>query len=117
AGLVARWLPREAVGAEATVAPPAAIDLDHFQKIDLRVALITEARKHPKAEKLYVLSVDAGEGRPRQVVAGLAGAYKPEDLVGRRGILVGDFKPATIPGILSEGVILAPGADPLVALA
>ncbi|HJZ88589.1 MAG TPA: methionine--tRNA ligase [Polyangia bacterium] len=117
AELLARWLPPEAVGAEATVAPPAAIDLDHFQKIDLRVALITEARKHPKAEKLYVLSVDAGEGRPRQVVAGLAGAYKPEDLVGRRVILVANLKPATIRGILSEGMILAAGEDEVVALA
>ena len=49
---------------------------------DLRVARVLEARAHPNADRLLVLSIDAGEPMPRQLVAGIAGKYAPEELAG-----------------------------------
>jgi methionyl-tRNA synthetase len=121
AELLAKWLPPDAnnnAPAPAPVAKPLAPEasIDDFKKLDFRVAEIKAARKHPKADKLLHLDVDAGEGRLRSVVAGVAELYKPEELVGRRVILLANLKPATIRGILSEGMILAAGEEKVVAL-
>jgi methionyl-tRNA synthetase len=81
--------------------------------MDLRVAVIRSAEAVPKAKKLLKLQVDIGEPRPRQVVAGIAEVFAPEDLVGRQVIFLANLEPATIRGITSEGMILAAG-DPVV---
>jgi methionyl-tRNA synthetase len=130
AELLARWVPTEqgvtppapapapAAAAAATAAPsaPEPISLADVQRLDLRVAVVREARRHPKADKLLHLDVDVGEGHLRSVVAGLAARYRPEELIGRRVILVANLKPATIRGILSEGMILAAGDQDVEAL-
>jgi methionyl-tRNA synthetase len=126
AELLGKWLPPDAQAVPtvdldtAKTQPVKALSpeasIDDFKKLDFRVAVIKAARKHPKADKLLHLDVDAGEGRLRSVVAGIAEIYSPDELVGRRVILLANLKPATIRGILSEGMILAAGEEKVVAL-
>ncbi|CAI2718056.1 methionine--tRNA ligase [Nitrospina watsonii] len=85
------------------------IQIDDFMRLDLRVALILEAEKVKKSKKLIKLKVDLGHEQ-RQVVAGIAESYEPEQLVGRKVILVANLKPAKLMGIESQGMILA-GSD------
>ena len=70
------------------------------------VARVLEAEKVEKADKLLKLKIDTGDGT-RTLVAGIALFYKPEDLVGRKIIIVKNLKPAKLRGILSQGMILA----------
>lgn len=88
--------------------PPQAepIGIEDFAKIELRVALVTKAEKHPKADKLLVLQLDLGY-ETRQVVSGIAQFYTPEVLVGKKLVLVANLKPAVLRGVESQGMILA----------
>lgn len=99
--LLARWRPQPRVETADD-----RISLEEFAKVDLRVAEVVAAEPIPKAKKLFKLTVDLGAER-RQVVAGLAEAYKPEELLGRRVIFVANLKPATIRGVESQGMVLA----------
>ncbi|KGG80878.1 methionine--tRNA ligase [Caloranaerobacter azorensis H53214] len=82
------------------------ITIDDFDKIDLRVAKVIEAKKHPNADKLLVLQLEVGDEK-RQVVSGISKYYNPEDLVGKNVILVANLKPIKLRGIESHGMILA----------
>lgn len=82
------------------------ITINDFAKVDLRVAEITQAEKHPKADKLLVLKLKVGDGT-RQVVSGIAKDYKPEDLIGMKVVLVANLKPVKLRGVESQGMILA----------
>ncbi|SKC83570.1 methionine--tRNA ligase [Maledivibacter halophilus] len=82
------------------------ITIDDFDKVDLKVAEVIEAEKHPKADKLLVLKIKVGD-ETRQVVSGIAQNYTPEDLVGMKVILVANLKPVKLRGIKSQGMILA----------
>lgn len=82
------------------------ITIDDFDKVDLKVAEVIEAEKHPKADKLLVLKLKVGD-ETRQVVSGIAQNYTPEDLVGMKVILVANLKPVKLRGIKSQGMILA----------
>ena len=84
--------------------------------MDLRVAKVVSAEAVPKAKKLLLLKVDVGEAEPRQVVAGIAEAFQPEQLIGRSVIFLANLKPATIRGVTSQGMILAAGGDAVVGL-
>jgi methionyl-tRNA synthetase len=90
-------------------APLAPIKIDDFSKIELRVGIVLGAAAVPKAKKLLHLSVDLGEPAPRSIVAGIAEAYAPDQLVGKRVIVVANLEPATIRGVPSQGMILAAG--------
>ena len=79
------------------------------------MAKIVSAEPVPKAKKLLKLVVDLGEEQ-RQVVAGIAEAYAPETLVGKKVIFVANLKPATIRGVESQGMILAAGGDTILGL-
>jgi methionyl-tRNA synthetase len=83
------------------------IEFDDFMKIDLRVALVKEAEKVAKSKKLIRLVVDAGEAEPRQILAGIAEHYQPEDLIGRRVVIVANLKPRKLMGLESQGMVLA----------
>ena len=83
------------------------ITLKEFQKLDLRVGKILEIENHQNADKLYILTVDLGEERPRQIVAGLKPCYKKEQLLNERAIFVANLEPTIIRGEKSEGMILA----------
>ncbi len=82
------------------------INIDDFSKVELRVGTIVECVKHPKAEKLLIEKIDIGN-EVRQIVSGIAESYKPEELVGKKVIVVCNLKPAELRGVKSEGMILA----------
>jgi len=86
------------------------ITFDEFKKMDLRVALILKAEKVEGAQKLLKLQIDVGTDQ-RQIVAGIAETYKPEDLLGKRLIVIANLKPAVIRGIESQGMLLAAVMD------
>ena len=86
------------------------IDIDEFKKVKMVVAEVLKAEKVEKADRLLRLEVNTGEDQ-RQLVAGIAQYYKPEELVGRKIIIVKNLKPAKIRGIESKGMILA-ASDP-----
>ena len=75
--------------------------------VDLRVAVIRVAEPVEGADKLLRLEVDLGEEELRQIVAGIAGIYTPEELLGRRIIVVANLKPVTLKGVESNGMLLA----------
>ncbi|MBR4554765.1 MAG: methionine--tRNA ligase [Ruminococcus sp.] len=82
------------------------ISIEDFAKADLRVALVKECEKVKKSKKLLCLQLDDGFGG-RQVVSGIAEWYKPEDLIGKKIIIVANLKPAKLCGVESQGMILA----------
>ncbi len=88
----------------------AIIGFDDFMKVELRTAQITECEPVPKAKKLLKLKVDLGY-ETRQVVSGIAKFYKPEDLIGKKIILVANLAPAKLCGVESEGMLLASGEE------
>lgn len=92
------------------VEPKEQITIDDFDKVELRVAKVIEAEKHPNADKLLVLQVQVGNEK-RQVVSGIAKDYKPEELVGKSLILVANLKPVKLRGVESKGMILAAAND------
>jgi methionyl-tRNA synthetase len=83
------------------------ISFQEFKKLDLKIAEIKEANDHPNADKLYVLKVELACGEERQIVAGIKGCYKKEDLLGRQIVLVANLEPAVIRGVESRGMLLA----------
>ncbi|HEY3398230.1 MAG TPA: methionine--tRNA ligase [Armatimonadota bacterium] len=98
-------------------AVPACLTYDQFQQMELRVGKVLEVEKAPKSDKLYVLQVDLGEETPRQIVAGLAQDFPPEEILGKLVIVVANLAPATIRGQRSYGMLLAAGeAQPLALL-
>lgn len=92
------------------------ISIDRFLEIDLRVAVVVAAERVAGADKLLRLDIDLGTER-RQIVAGIAKAYEPETLVGRRIVVVANLEPARIRGLDSQGMLLAAdlGGRPIVA--
>ncbi len=86
--------------------PTPEIDITEFAKIDLRVAEIKQAEKVEGADRLLKLQVEVG-GEPRQIVAGIAQHYKPEELIGKKVVIVANLKPAKIRGVESRGMLLA----------
>ena len=97
---------REQASGESEQAEP--IDIDEFLRTDLRVARITKAERVPGAERLLRLTLDDG-GKGRTVFAGIAGAYAPSILVGRKVVLVANLKPRKMRFGVSEGMVLAAG--------
>jgi methionyl-tRNA synthetase len=91
--------------AEAPVAQ--IITIDDFAKVELRAATVLEAEKVPKADKLLRLVIDVGEPRPRQILAGIAQHYAPEDVVGKKIIVVSNLAPRKLRGLESNGMLLA----------
>lgn len=86
------------------------IGIDEFAKIELRVAQVKHVEPVPKANKLLRLELDLGY-EERQVVSGIAQFYKPEDLVGKKVIVVTNLKPVKLRGVLSQGMVLAASKD------
>ncbi|HXF03902.1 MAG TPA: methionine--tRNA ligase subunit beta, partial [Blastocatellia bacterium] len=102
---------------ESAVTPSASpvgtfITIDDFAKVDLRAGTVVFAEKVEKADKLLRLLVDVGEAQPRQVVAGIAPYYTPEQLIGRRVILVANLQPRKLRGLESQGMVLAAVVGP-----
>ena len=86
------------------------ISIDDFAKVDLRTAVVTAAEKVEGADKLLKLQLEVG-GETRQIVAGIAEHYAPEDLVGKTIVVVANLEPAVIRGVESNGMLLAASSD------
>jgi methionyl-tRNA synthetase len=98
------------VGAtEAEAVPGIAnqIEITDFTKVELRVGEVLTAERIPKADKLLRLTVDVGEEKPRQILAGIAQHYDPEQLLGRKIAVVANLKPRKMRGLESQGMLLA----------
>jgi methionyl-tRNA synthetase len=93
-------------GAEPATNNSPTIAIDDFIKIDLRVAKVLVAERIPKADKLLRLEVDLGYEK-RQILSGIAEWYKPEELIGRRIIIVANLAPRKMRGLESHGMLLA----------
>jgi methionyl-tRNA synthetase len=110
------YLEEIAMERENQVAAAAAISqdlvsIDDFAAIKLKIGLVVEAARVPKSKKLMRIMVDLGEGRPRQLVAGIAERYEPDALVGRRIVVVANLQPAKLMGVESRGMLLAASVD------
>ncbi len=83
------------------------ITIDKFFETTLKVGTIVEAEEVPKSKKLLKLQVDLGEGKNRQILAGIKEFYNAADLVGTQACVVANLKPAKLMGMLSEGMLMA----------
>jgi methionyl-tRNA synthetase len=99
--------PSEAAKSEGQTEEENFITIDDFLKVELRVGEIKVAERIPKADKLLRFEIDLGEGKPRQILAGLAEFYEPETLIGRKVVVVANLKPRKMRGLESEGMICA----------
>ncbi len=97
-------------------APTDRVSLSDFKRLDLRVGRVVSAEAIAGSEKLLKLVVDIGTEK-RQVVAGMAKRYRPEELVDKRVMVLANLKPAKLMGVESQGMILAAGDREVVALA
>ncbi len=108
----AKPAPVTAVEPKPTAAPaaPVALDgkitIDDFAKVELRVGLVKVAERVPKADKLLRLEIDIGT-EVRQILAGIAEAYAPETLIGRKVVIVANLAPRKLRGFESNGMIVA----------
>ncbi len=101
------------------VAPPAEeppghdnlISIDDFAKVDLRVGEVKSAEVVKGSDKLLHMKVDVGENEPRSIVAGIALAYRPEQLVGRKVVIVANLQPRKLRGLTSQGMIVAASTE------
>jgi len=87
------------------------IAIDDFTKVDLRVARVLSAEPVKGADKLLHLKVDIGEPEPRTIVAGIAEAYKPEQLLNRKVVIVANLEPRKLRGLTSNGMIVAASVE------
>ena len=86
------------------------ISIEDFAKVELTVGEVLESKKHEKADKLLVSSIDIGNEK-RQIVSGIAKYVKPEEFVGKKVVVVTNLKPAVIRGVESQGMILCAEKD------
>lgn len=91
------------------------IGIDDFMKVEIKVGEIKECKQHPKADRLLVSQIDLGS-EVRQIVSGIAEHYQPEQLVGRKVLVVTNLKPVKLRGELSEGMVLAASNDGVLTL-
>ena len=106
--IISANLPKEESEEEQIEVQPAApeIEFDDFMKVDIRVAKVTECEKVKKSKKLLRLQLDDGMGG-RQVVSGIAQWYTPEELIGKKVMVIANLKPAKLCGVESNGMICA----------
>lgn len=92
------------------------VTVDDFDKLDLRVGRVVSCEHHPNADKLYVLQVDLGEDKPRQIVSGLASSYTPGQVIGKNIVVIANLKPHVFRGVESRGMLLAGKNDKEIAV-
>ena len=88
----------------------AEIGIEDFTKVELKVGTIVSAEKHPKADRLLVEQIDLGD-ETRQIVSGIAKSFKPEEVVGKKVVVVTNLKPVSLRGVESQGMILCASND------
>lgn len=87
------------------------ISYEDFAKLTICVGVIVSAELVPGSEKLLKTTVDIGEERPRQILAGIQKSYNPDSLVGRRVVVLANLLPKKMMGLFSEGMLLATGEE------
>lgn len=101
----------------AKASPPAATPSAKAPPVlDIRAGRVVDVQEHPKADKLYVITLDLGDPTPRTIVAGLRALYKKEELVGRTVAVLANLEPRPLRGVVSQGMILAAEAGETVAV-
>jgi methionyl-tRNA synthetase len=80
--------------------------IDDFKRLELKIAEIKEVQEHPNADKLYIIIIDLGD-KTKQIVAGIKGSYKKEDLLGKQVVVVDNLEPAILRGVESQAMLLA----------
>ena len=101
---------QEQAEAEAKKETKEQITIDDFAKVELKVGTVVSCEKHPKADRLLVEQVDLGD-ETRQIVSGIAKFFSPQEMVGRKVIVVSNLKPAKLRGVESQGMILCAASD------
>ncbi|MCW7076462.1 MAG: methionine--tRNA ligase [Candidatus Syntrophoarchaeum sp.] len=96
-------------GCEESVEKSDLITYDQFEKLDIRAGRVVEAEAVKGSKKLIRIMVDLGEDKPRQILAGIAGLYTPDELLEKEIIVLANLEPAKIFGIESKGMLLAAG--------
>jgi methionyl-tRNA synthetase len=81
------------------------ITIEDFAKVEIKIGKVLEAKRVEGSNKLIIMKVDTGE--ERQIVAGIGKAYLPEELVGKRIVVVTNLQPAKLMGVESQGMLLA----------
>lgn len=90
--------------------PEETISFEDFKKLDLRIAEVVEVKEHPNADKLYVVRIDTG-GETKQIVAGVRMQYSPEELTGKKVVVINNLEPIMLRGEESCGMILCATSD------
>ena len=103
------------ISTQAPEMTPEQISVEDFRKAVLRVGKVIAAERIPKSAKLLKLQVDIGEEQ-RQIVAGIGTKYTPEEMLGKRIVIVANLKPAKLMGVKSQGMVLAAGDQEVTAL-
>jgi methionyl-tRNA synthetase len=106
AALVGKMAPKAEAAPESNL-----ISIDEFAKVEMRVGLVRSAERVKGADKLLHMQIDIGEPEPRSIVAGIAEAYSPEEMVGRKVVIVANLQPRKLRGLTSNGMILAATAE------
>jgi methionyl-tRNA synthetase len=104
-------LGKTAAATTAAVETGPRIPIDDFLKVDLRVGVVQFAERVKGSDKLMHMKVDIGEGQPRTIVAGIAEAYEPEQLLNRKVVIVANLQPRKLKGIESNGMIVAASVE------
>ena len=86
------------------------ISIEDFTKVELKVGTIISAEKHPKADRLLVEQIDLGD-ETRQIVSGIAKSFKPEEVIGKKVVVVTNLKPVKLRGVESQGMILCASTE------
>jgi methionyl-tRNA synthetase len=108
----ATLLGRKPVEPEVVIQPPSPkIAIDDFVKVDLRVGQVRTAERVKGSDKLLHMTIDIGEPEPRSIVAGVAAAYTPEQMIGRKVAIVANLHPRKLKGIESNGMIVAASVE------
>ena len=82
------------------------IDYEDFSKVEFKIGFIKECVKHPNADRLLVFQIDVGEEVPRQIISSIAEFYNPEDVIGKRVVVVTNLKKAKFRGMESDGMLV-----------
>ena len=86
------------------------VSFDDFKELEIKVAEIIDVHEHPNADKLYVLKISVGEDS-KQIVAGIRGSYGPDELKGKKIVIINNLEPVVIRGEESNGMLLAASSE------
>lgn len=93
------------------ITEPQTIDYETFAKLDIRIGLVKSAERVAGSSKLIRLIIDLGELGERQIIAGIGEVYSPEQLIGKKILVLANIKPRKLMGLVSQGMILAAGCE------